>query len=151
MIREKGIVVKLENGIAGVAVPGSDRSKCGSCEACGGSCRIAVEQFSAPAPEGLHVGDEVVIEIPTPGAAASTTLIMLIPALLFIAGVFVATLLQKGKLLPGGEGTAFLLGGGLMALWLGGVAVYDRHLRRSPEHRPRIVERRGGGAPGHGG
>jgi len=144
MIREKGIVFKLENGVACVAVLGGSKRTCGSCEACGGSCRMAVEQFSVPAPEGLHVGDEVVIEVPTPGVAASTTLIMLIPAALFIGGAFAATLLQKGKLLPGGEGMTFLVGAALMALWLGGVAVYDRHLRRSPEHKPRIVERGGG-------
>ena len=143
MIREKGIVVKLENGVAGVAVPGADRSKCGSCAACGGSCGIAVEQFDAPAPEGIRVGDDVVVEVPTPGVAVSTTLIMLIPALLFIAGVFTATLLQKAKLFPGGNVTAFLVGAGLIALWLAGLAVYDRHLRRSPDHRPRIVEWKG--------
>ncbi len=118
-------------------------------EACGrcGFCRREeggkVLLLDAPAPEGLRPGDAVTVEIPVPGVGSSAAILLLIPLVLFITGLVCAEWLRGRGLLPGGTGVSVLAGLTLMAVSYIGVALYDRHLRRAPEHQPRIVQWRG--------
>ena len=143
-MRERGIVVNIEGGAADVALLHEESARCHSCSGCGGSCGRARATFHAGAPAGLTVGDEVTLEISTPGPARSALLLMLAPMILFIAGVSLCTWLQERGDLPTGGGWAALAGVGLMTLWYVAVGFYDRRLRNDPAHAPRIVAWPGG-------
>ena len=93
-----------------------------------------------PAPEGLHVGDAVTVEMSGPGPAGSAALLLFVPLILFVAGLVLAEWLHERGILSGGNGVS--VAGGLVLMILGFLAAwsYDRHLRRAPEHQPRIVE-----------
>ena len=141
MIREQGVVVSVQDGVARVAVEAPDHAQCRSC----GICTRAQDDrrliMEVRAPERLKVGDRVTVEVPVPGPVRSAMLILLVPLVLFVGGVLMSAWLQERGALPDGAGLSVLLGLVLMAAWYGTVAVYDRHLRRSPEHQPRIVSR----------
>ena len=139
MTREKGIVITIEQGVATVVLLREGEHACGTCAACGGCCKLARAEFHTHALPTLAIGDQVTIEIPGPGAAAGATLLMLIPMLLIVGAIAAAALLQKQNLLPGGNGVALLIGLGLVLPWYALLAIYDRRLRRSPKHGPRIV------------
>lgn len=143
MFRERGRIIHIENGVARVAIAPEPTDACGKTCGCGQACRVARGEFDAPAPPGASVGDDVTIEVPTPGVAGSAVLLLLIPAALFVGGAIAADTLRRRGAPGGGSGWAVLAGAMLMALWYGIMAIYDRHLRRSPEHRPRIVGRPG--------
>jgi len=140
MTRERGIVISIEEGTARVALIQEKAASCGSCAGCGGHCTVAPSCVDAPAPKGVHVDDEVVIEIPGPGTALSALLVFLAPAVLFIGGMLCSKMLQNAGILPGGTGIAVIVAFVVTALYFVGIALYDHRLRRSPEHRPRVVE-----------
>jgi positive regulator of sigma E activity len=148
MFRGRGVVISVDGGRAEVALIKESKAKCGSCDGCAGACRIARATFNVKAPDGLAVGDEVALDVPAPGTAASAILLMLVPLVLFIAAVFASVVLQQRGSLGGGEGMAALIGLGVIVVWYVGLGLYDRHLRTSPEHEVRIVgegERTGAG------
>lgn len=138
MIRERGRVVELEHGTARVMLMRDEGKSCVSCACCGGLCSTS-GPFNAVAPEGLHVGDEVTIEIPAPAVAALAALVFFVPVLLFIAGVAGAGLLQNLGAFPGRSGTSVITGFGLAGLWYVALGIYDRRWRRTPGRQPRIV------------
>ena len=140
MGREQGVVVKVEAGVAQVTLVREKEGGCHSCAGCGGVCTATSNQFSAPAPEGLQAGDEVTIDIPGPGVGLSAALVLLVPVVVFVAGLALADLLQNRELLPDGDGVAVLVGLGLIVCWFAGLSVYDRRLRNDPAHQPKIVE-----------
>ena len=95
--------------------------------------------IDVPAPEGVCAGKRVTIENPMPGPGRSAAILRLAPLVLFMAGIGGAKWLQSRNVLPEGDGISLLLGFGLMVLGLLAAAIYDRHLRISPKHRPRII------------
>ena len=141
MIREKAVVVEVKGAGVRVATSAAAHERCGSC----GLCRLAEggKQMLLDvhaAPEGLRVGDEVVVEIPVPSAGRSAVILLVVPLVLFMAGIAVGEWVRGGRSVQGGSLVSVVVGLGLMALWYFGAALYDRHLQRSPEHQPRIVE-----------
>jgi len=139
MARTGGRVIALHDGEAEIAVLAESSAGCGSCGGCGGTCNAARVRIRVAAPDGLKVGDDVTVEIPGPGPGRTAALLLLVPAVLFIAGVLTMSTLQARGAAPGGDGISALAGLILMALWYVGVGRYDRRLRRSPEYRPRLV------------
>ena len=141
MLREQGVVVKVADGVAHVVMDAAEHTRCGAC----GVCRAAKDGkqmlLDARAPEGVGVGDRVTVEVPLPGPGRSAALLLLVPLVLFVGGLILGEALRARHVLPGGSGVSLIPAFGLMVLWYVAVAVYDRHLRRSPEHEPRIVGR----------
>ena len=141
MIREDGVVVEvLDAQTVRIAMDAAGNPRCESCGICrrdpGANCVLLDVRTAAQ----LKVGDRVTVEIPAPGAAVSGLLLMLVPLVLFIAGILLGDSLRERGILPGGTWVSVLLGLGLMTLAYLLAAVYDRHLRRSPEHQPKIVD-----------
>jgi len=132
--------MEVRDGMARVAMQAAQHEACGHC----GFCRRAeggkVFLLEASAPEEVRAGDTVTVEIPVPGVGLSATLLLLIPLVLFGGGVVLGEWLRAAGLLPGGSGVSALIGLVLMGLSYVGAALYDRHLRRAPEHQPTIVE-----------
>lgn len=143
MIRENGVVVALEGEAATVAMSSSAHAQCKSCGVCRAAAGGKQMLLDVPAPEGTRVGDRVTVEIPVPGPGRSAALLLLAPAVLFVAGIAVSEWLRQRGTVPWGSGVSVLIGLGLMLLWYLAAGVYDRHLRMSPEHRPRIISDRG--------
>lgn len=138
-MREKGKVVDVTDGVARVAMDASQHAQCGSCGTCKSSAGGKQMLLDAAAPPGLRAADDVTVEISQPGPARSAALLLLVPLLLFVGGVTLGEWLRGREILPGGSGMSALAGFALMCLWYVGIGLYDRHLRRSPEHQPRIV------------
>ena len=141
MLREQGVVVAVTDGVARVAMDATEHTRCGAC----GLCRAAKDGkqmlLDARAPEGISVGDRVTVEVPLPGPGRSAVLLLLVPLVLFVGGLILGEVLRAKGVLPGGSGMSLAPAFGLMVVWYVAVAVYDRHLRRSPEHEPRIIGR----------
>jgi positive regulator of sigma E activity len=140
MVRDRGVVAEIQDGMARVAMKPEDHTHCNSC----GLCRRGPEGLSllidVPAPAGLKPGAEVVVEIPGPDPARSAVIILLIPLAFLIAGIGLGEWLRNRGTLSGGSGVSALLGLGLMMLSYLGAWTYDRHLRHAPHLQPRIVE-----------
>ena len=139
MVREQGVIVSIENGVATVGMPARQHAQCKSCGVCRaaeGGRRMLLE---ADAPEGLHIGDRVTVEIPMPGPGRSAALLLLVPLILFAVGLGVAEALRARGVVSFGSGVSVLIGLALMVAGYVGAGLYDRHLRRSPAHKPRIV------------
>ena len=139
MIRESGLVTAIENGIATVAILPADEHRCRACGVCRAADAGREMLIDVPAPEGVCAGERVTVEIPMPGPGRSAAILLLAPLVLFMAGIGAAKWLQSRSVLPEGDGISLLLGFGLMVLGLIAAAIYDRHLRISPKHRPRII------------
>ena len=141
MIRETGVVVEVENGVATISMDAAAHTWCGSCSICrtaeGGRRMLS----GLRAPQGLRVGDKVTVEVPLPGSAQSAAMLFLVPVVLFVGALVVAEQYRARGVLPGTGGLSVLIALGLMGLWYVVAGIYDRHLRRSPEHQPRIVDR----------
>ena len=148
MMREKGVVVQLADGVATVAMAASAHAQCKSCRSCRpaeGGTRMLMD---VSAPDGLKVGDGVVVEIPGPGAGMSAAILLLAPVVFFMAGLGLAEWLRARGALPGGTGVSVLIGLGLMCACYALAAAYDRRLRNAPEYRPRIVSANGPNSSG---
>ena len=140
MIREPGEVVEVRDGSAIVSMAAAAHAQCGSC----GMCKMAEDGerrlTAVRAPEGVQPGDKVTVEIPVPGPAQSAAILFLVPLVIFIGGLLAAEQLRASGVIPGGGGLSVLVALGLAVLWYVAVGMYDRHLRRSAEHQPRIVD-----------
>jgi len=139
-MREIGIVTAIHGDTVTVAMASATHSKCTSC----GMCRAASEGgqmlMDVPAAPNLNVGDRVCVEIPVPGAGTSAALLLLLPMVAFLLGLGLGEWLRGRGALSGGSGVSVLIGLAAMALCYTIAALYDRHLRTAPEHRPRIVD-----------
>ncbi len=140
MMYENGVVTKIEDHTATVALKAEPHEQCKSCGLCKASSDGRTMLAEMPATEGLHVGDRVRVDIPMPGRVFSATLLMLMPLIAFMAGLFLGEWLRSRHVIPGGSGVSVLLGLALMGACYLIAAAVDRRLRTAPDHRPRIVE-----------
>ena len=140
MVREGGVVVEVKGGAAAVSMDAPAQSQCGSC----GICRAAGARervlAGLPAPEGLKTGDRVIVAIHRPGPARSAAILFLVPTVIFVGALVITDDLRTRGLFPASGVFSALVALVLMASWYIAAGAYDRHLRRSPEHQPRIVD-----------
>ena len=134
-MRETGTVIAIDNGTATIEMAAAAHSGCGSCGLCRAGADGKTMTIEVSVTEGLAVGDGVTIEIPGPDPGMSAVIVFLLPLVCFMAGLGVGA-----WLLPGRHALAVGIGLAAMAASLFCVAGYDRRLRRSPRHQPRIVE-----------
>jgi len=134
-MREQGVVVKSDGGVVTVAMAAARHEACKTCGVCRASADGRQMLVDARCEKAHEVGERVLVEIPGPGQAASAILLLVIPLILFLVGIGLGR-----ALLPGEDVLMMLLGGCGMGIGWGIAALVDRHIRRSPEHQPRIVE-----------
>ena len=145
MIREDGVVVDVpDTGIVRIAMSAGEHDKCGSCGLCKHDPAGKRLFLDVQAPAELKVGDRVTVEIPGPGAALSGFLLFLLPLVLFVGGILAGEALRARGVLSLGSWFSVALGVVLMAASYALAALYDRRLRRSSSHQPRLVD-----WPGH--
>lgn len=139
-MREQARVLDVRDGKAKVEVQhrgGSCCSGCSLCEIGVGGRRV----MELTAPPDVHVGDAVTLEVPTRSVLAGVLVLMVIPLVLLVAGVFAGVSLWSAE---GRDGAmdlpAFGLGFLLMAVWYAGIWLVERKRRAKPAEQPRIVQ-----------
>ena len=141
MIREQGLVVEwIEPGTARIAMDAAGHAQCGSCGLCRREAGGRQLLIDVRTDRSLKAGDRVTVEIPTPNAAVSGVLLLLVPLVLFVAGILLGEWLRGRGTIPAGSWASVLIGFLFMVGAFGVAALYDRHLQRSPAHQPRIVD-----------
>lgn len=133
-MREEGVIIKIADEAATVEMNAAAHSGCKSCGVCRAGADGKTMRLDVHATEGLAIGDRVTVEIPGPGPALSAAIALLVPLVCFMLGLAIGA-----WLLPERHGLTVGIGFASMAASLFFVACYDRHLRRSPQHQPRIV------------
>jgi positive regulator of sigma E activity len=145
--REEGVVVEvLSDDSVRIGMSGASHDKCGSCGLCQRDTAGNRVLLEVRTPVRLTVGDRVTVEIPGPGAALSGVLLFLLPLILFVGGILLVESLRARGVVPFGSWVSVLAGLLLMVLSYTASALYDRRLRRSPAHQPRLLS-----WPGHDG
>lgn len=134
-MREEGVVIEIADAVATVEMNATAHSGCKSCGVCRTGADGKTMHLEVHAIKGLAVGNKVILEIPGPGPALSAAIALLVPLVCFMIGLAIGA-----WLLPRRHGLTVGIGFASMAASLFFVACYDRHLRRSPRHQPRIVQ-----------
>lgn len=140
MRRERGIVAETVSGKARVVMDAAGHAACTACGLCRRSADGGTVSFETDALDELKPGDAVLVEIPGPGPASSAAILLLLPLVMFVCGVVVGEWLRKREVIASGSWVSVVIGFSLMCAAFLGAGVYDRFLRSSPRHRPRIVE-----------
>ena len=134
-MREQGVVVESDGGVATVAMAGARHEACKTCGVCRTSADGRQMLVDVHCENAHDVGETVLVEIPGPGQATSAMLLLAMPLILFLVGMGLGW-----ALLPGRDFFAMLLGLCGMGIGWAIAALVDYRIRRSPEHQPRIVE-----------
>lgn len=130
-MREKAVVVRIEDAGAVLALTPADEARCGSCGACGlggGRTELRVKDAGA-----LRVGDTVTVDVTYPSVVVSALLVFIVP----IAGAFIAWLVASVL-----AGTAWIKGVAAAAGLVAGFLIaglYDRRWRARHGHGVRII------------
>jgi len=131
-VREKGRVVRIEEGLAVVRMTRS--AACNCCGMCNGlipgSNEIFIKAINTP---GALPGDIVNVEVQTRGSLQAAFVIYGIPLLGGAAGFALGSLVAGG-----GHGTAGAFIG--FALTFPGIYLFDKRMAGDARFRPEIVE-----------
>jgi len=119
-VKEKAVVVRIEDADAVLAVTPADQHRCGSCGACGSGERR--RELRVKDTEALRAGDTVTLEVTHPSVILSAVLVFVMP----IVGAFIAWLLAslffdagwiKGVAAAAGFVSSFVIAGLYDRLW----------------------------------
>ncbi|MFP4057817.1 MAG: SoxR reducing system RseC family protein [Candidatus Brocadiia bacterium] len=142
-MREEGTVVAVEGDTARVRVqPGPHCGGCCACSMLGGG----PPELELSAPEPLHVGDRVVVEVDTSGTTLGAVLVFVLPLLGLVAGVVVGH--HARPFGTSGNAGGLILGFGLLLALFGMAMAVDRWFLRRRVAAPTIVRVIRGGGPG---
>jgi len=130
MMREKGIIKDIENGIATIETVPSD--ECRGCKTCGSSSPKTL-RMGLDAGEGLMPGDQVEIEVPSSSMMKVYLLLYAVPLTVFLGTALLIYMICFDPLLS----FAGSLAATVSAYFL--VAFY---LRDRKEYMPRICAKR---------
>jgi len=140
--RETGTVEGVEGGKAEVLMKGEMEKTCDGC----GACAMGfgnVRRMKVDAPEGLKVGDEVVVEVTLPSVYWGILLVFALPVVGLLVGGGVGELAARGLGVEDAANTVSIVVGiaGFGLGLLGGYLVGRKMREGMPE--PKIVEVRG--------
>lgn len=138
--REAGVVVDVGPDSVRVALDAAAHGQCGSCGICQRDAQGKSVSLVLRTTEELKVGDRVTVEIPGPGAALSGFLLFFLPLVLFIGGILATEHFRSTGAITAESWLSVVVGFGLMVLSYAAAALYDRRLRRAPQHQPRLVD-----------
>ncbi len=128
---ERGIVVRVEGGIAGVRLSASSCASCGGCAGVGPAEERTLKAVNRTG-RALRAGDEVEVEIHTGRAVLGGFLILVLPLLLFL-------LFYGGASLAGIRAEGLRLLGGLAGVGAGLLATLAGGKRKKAQELPEIV------------
>jgi positive regulator of sigma E activity len=138
-IRERGVVVSVDENGATIRIAPASEEHCSSCGACGAAGPSGTRMLEVPGSDDLTAGTEVLVETAPVSHAFASVMLLFVPLVGLVAGAILGALLGPDLGLVGEAGPIL---GGLFVLVLSyvGVVALDRGIRRRRGGlHPRVV------------